>query len=144
MPYALYLTKNEADAKDLLHDAFIKLDGCNYEERGLAAAMIKRVILNRFIDMCRARKRWGHFIDPDFAGVSVSDNGFEKEDLTNRQRAIIARYLYNLSPRDKKIWELYLDKFSGKEMSELMSMNQNAVLAVLFRIREKLKKTINP
>lgn len=142
MPYAMLLTKNEEDAKDLLHDAFIKLHSCAYEESGRKAGMIKTVILNRFIDLYRQRRKFGRFISPDLIIDQFRQKDFESEDMTHRQKAIIARYLYNLTPRDKKIWELYLDGFSQKQIAELMNWNINGVAAVCHRIREKLSKTI--
>lgn len=142
-PFAIYLTKNEDDAMDLLHDVFIKLHACTYEEQGKAPAMIKTVIVNRFIDMYRRKKKYGIYVSLDLVSLSCSQNDFEKEDLSDRQRAIIARYLYNLNPRDKKIWELYMDGFSQKQMAALMNWDMNGISAVCHRIKQKLLKTIN-
>lgn len=142
MGFAMFLTKNKADAKDLLHDAYIKLHTCEYEDRGKAAGMIKTVIVNRFIDLFRKKRRFGTFVSPDFVIGGYRQDEFENEDLSQRQRAIIARYLYNLSPRDKKIWELYMDGFSQKQMAELMNWDANGVSAVCHRIKQKLLKTI--
>jgi DNA-directed RNA polymerase specialized sigma24 family protein len=103
--------------------------------------MIKTVIVNRFIDMYRKRRKFGVFISPD----AVSDAcriEFENEDLSHRQKAIIARYLYNLNTRDKKIWELYMDGFTQKQMAMLMNWDPNGVAAVCHRIKQKLLKTI--
>lgn len=138
MPYALHLTKNKGDAEDLLHDAFERLWRCEYREEGKKEHMVKVVIFNKYIDKWRKIKKNSERVKLMQVVDRCFQPDFEEDEMLERQKAKIARFIFNLSDRDKLVMELYFDGLEIKEIASLIGMNHNATSAVIFRLKNKL------
>lgn len=129
------------DAEDLLHDAFLRLYYRPYEDVGKLRQFLSTVIMHMGINRWKKEKtkrrknleyRLFHITEYSF----IED--FEDRRITDKVKGKIAAFVYNLSERDRAIFELYLDKVKFKDIASLYGMNINAVLAIVQRIKNKI------
>lgn len=142
-PYALYLTKDLQAAEDLLHDVYLKVYRSQYEEMGTKIAWLRRVIYTVFIDRIREKSkltvkhnRFKEIIDMCFTPDYESN---EVNDIAKKQ---IAKLLYNLSDRDRTIWQLYLDGFTQQQSAEIMNWSKNNIAAVIHRVKYRILNSV--
>lgn len=144
IPFAVKLTRNIDDAKDLIHDVYIKLASCAYEERGHFSRMVKTVILNRYVDLYRAKKRWRNnragYINRLVNECFIED--YEEQDLTFRKRARIAKFLYCLSPDQRFILDSYMEGYKMREIADLLGVTVSHVVTNIRYAKAKLIKIV--
>jgi len=133
--YALSLTHDEHDARDLVQTAFLKL----YRKKGgvESKALLIATIRNQFIDQRRRSKLIVFTQEPERdreeAGTTTASppgTAMDLEELLSRLR-----------PEEREA--LYLNMvegYSAREIAELTGQPRNTVLSLMHRGKERLKQ----
>lgn len=136
--YCYTLTRNEASAYDLLHDALEKYLAST---KAITAkkAFIQTIIRNRFIDNLRASQRRDYqcfddnqdYIDFD---VKTLESLVINEDM-------IEQILAMLNPVEREILYFWaIEGFSTAEVAKIMEMPKGTVLSKIHRMRITIKQ----
>ena len=125
--------KNEEDVADVLQETilicFEKLK--TLRQDSYFKTWLIRILINQCNNLLRAGKNYGD--EDSIRAVEVKETGYEEcewkevlSDLDEKYRVIIMLY--------------YGQKFSIKEISEMLELKQNTVSTRLARAREQLRK----
>jgi len=140
--YAYWLCKNSALAEDLVQETFLRawrsLDSLQNDK---AAKAWLFTILRR--ENARLYERYR----PDL--VDIDDQSISDSDTLEPDQSMDRRLLHEaIASLDKDYSEPLLLQviggFSGKEIAEILSLNNNTVMTRLFRARGKLKQILAP
>jgi RNA polymerase sigma-70 factor (ECF subfamily) len=131
--------RNEAEAEDNLHNAFIEIfTGIgNYKNVGSFEGWIKRITINKAIDSYRKNIQL----------VPVKDNLPDDTDVTEVEMNLPAEYILTLvqqlPDQYRLVFTLYeLDDYSHKEIAEMLSISESTSKSNLHRAKAILKEKI--
>lgn len=138
---------NTMMAEDILSDVFHSaLEYCPKlkHSKNLSGWLIM-IANNRFADYLRRQyrdRKYSDIVKSDFAAKEHEADYNEK--LENDEKTLMLNMaLKNLKPVHKDFINMkYLEEKSVKEIAGIVKMNENAVLAKLFRARKALKREI--
>jgi RNA polymerase sigma-70 factor (ECF subfamily) len=135
--YAIWLCKNRALAEDLVQETFLRawrsLDSLLNDK---AAKAWLFTILRR--ENARLYERYRpELVDIDGQSIAESD---ENEPDFKMDRELLINGIKRLEPdyREPLLLQV-IGGFSGKEIAEILELNNNTVMTRLFRARAKLK-----
>jgi len=139
--YALALTRDAADAEDLVQDTFVRAMDAARVPRDEAAfrAWLFRILRNRFIDLQRTRRRdetpLDEMSDADDYGAADRPTG-DPPVIT----ALTVRFgLMKLKPRQREILALVdVAGFSYAETAQILDVPPGTVMSRLARARAAL------
>ncbi|MCI5107982.1 MAG: sigma-70 family RNA polymerase sigma factor [Pseudomonadales bacterium] len=136
--YALWVCKNQPMAEDLVQETFLRawrsLDSL---ENDKAAKAWLFTILRR--ENARQYERYRPEL-VDIEGQSIADAGDQEPDQRmERQLLLSAIKRLDQEYREPLLLQV-IGGFSGKEIAEIMDLNNNTVMTRLFRARSKLKQ----
>jgi RNA polymerase sigma-70 factor (ECF subfamily) len=136
--YALWVCKNQPMAEDLVQETFLRawrsLDSL---ENDKAAKAWLFTILRR--ENARQYERYRPDL-VDIEGQSIADAGDQEPDQRmERQLLLNAIKRLDQEYREPLLLQV-IGGFSGKEIAEIMDLNNNTVMTRLFRARSKLKQ----
>ena len=136
--YAFWLCKNQPMAEDLVQETFLRawrsLDSLQND---------KAVKAWLFTILCRENARQYERYRPelvDIEGQSVAESG-ENEPDARMDRELLHNAINRLDSdyREPLLLQV-IGGFSGKEIAEILDLNNNTVMTRLFRARNKLKQ----
>ena len=139
-----YLTKNEADAKDLTQDSLLRIYQKFHTYQGQASVKVwaQRITTNIFLDKVRKKKAQLFSLDDHEAYEYIPEEGSSVEDqveghLKNQE----VRDAVTKLPEQYKIVIIlrYLQDMTYREISEILEIPENTVKTHLFRARKLLK-----
>lgn len=139
-------SSNSDEAKDLLHDSFIKvfekLKG--FENKGSLEGWIRRIVVNNAIDFVRAKKEFVLSFDDDsqFENISdESDYNFEFEELKKIKAETIMTFVQKLSPAYRTVFNLFVvEDYSHKEIAEELNITIGSSKSNLAKAKMKLRE----
>ncbi len=136
--YALWVCKNQPMAEDLVQETFLRawrsLDSL---ENDKAAKAWLFTILRR--ENARQYERYRPDL-VDIEGQSIADaDNQEPDQRMERQLLLNAIKRLDQEYREPLLLQV-IGGFSGKEIAEIMDLNNNTVMTRLFRARSKLKQ----
>ena len=136
--YALWVCKNQPMAEDLVQETFLRawrsLDSL---ENDKAAKAWLFTILRR--ENARQYERYRPDL-VDIEGQSIADaDNQEPDQRMERQLLLNAIKRLEQEYREPLLLQV-IGGFSGKEIAEIMDLNNNTVMTRLFRARSKLKQ----
>jgi RNA polymerase sigma-70 factor (ECF subfamily) len=136
--YALWVCKNQPMAEDLVQETFLRawrsLDSL---ENDKAAKAWLFTILRR--ENARQYERYRPEL-VDIEGQSIADAGDQEPDQRmERQLLLSAIKRLDQEYREPLLLQV-IGGFSGKEIAQIMDLNNNTVMTRLFRARSKLKQ----
>ena len=136
--YALWLTKNQPMAEDLVQETFLRawrsLDSL---EKDKAAKAWLFTILRR--ENARQYERYRPEL-VDIEDQSVAESG-DREPDNRMERELLLNAIHRLDEEYREPLLLQvIGGFSGKEIAAIMDLNNNTVMTRLFRARSKLKQ----
>jgi RNA polymerase sigma-70 factor (ECF subfamily) len=136
--YALWVCKNQPMAEDLVQETFLRawrsLDSL---ENDKAAKAWLFTILRR--ENARQYERYRPDL-VDIEGQPIADAGDQEPDQRmERQLLLNAIKRLDQEYREPLLLQV-IGGFSGKEIAEIMDLNNNTVMTRLFRARSKLKQ----
>jgi len=145
--YAICLryTKDNHEAKDLLHDGFIKVFKRISSFKGESAfyPWIKRLFVNHCIDYVRsAYKRYINYYEEIYSDAIEETTAFPvNEESTSVEQVL--RAMKNLRPDYQIILNLYaVDNMSHAEIAKRLQIKEASSRSKLLRARNALKKLL--
>ncbi|MFL9843839.1 RNA polymerase sigma factor [Flavobacterium rhizosphaerae] len=131
--------RNEAEAQDNLHNAFIEIFTRikTYSGKGSFEGWMKRIVINKAIDSFRK----------NILLVPVKDNLPEDTDVTETEMNVSADYILSLiqqlPDQYRIVFSLYeLDSYSHKEIAQMLSISEGTSKSNLHRAKTILKEKI--
>jgi RNA polymerase sigma-70 factor, ECF subfamily len=140
--YAYWLTRNPTVAEDLVQETFLRawrsFDSLQSEE---AAKAWLFTILRR--ENARMYERYRpELVDIDDVSIQEDDKNEpdQRQNLAELHKAIMQ---LEKEYRDPLMLQV-VGGFSGKEIAEILDLNNNTVMTRLFRARSKLRAILDP
>lgn len=137
--------KDEADAEDVVQDAFIKAFTKlhQYQAEVTFGAWLKRIVINKSIDFLKSKKQ--HLVDLEDVHLKVVDTPFDDkwlvDDIITLDDVKIA--INNLPDKYRYVLMLYLiEGYDHQEISEILNISEVASRTQLSRGKLKLKKLL--
>jgi RNA polymerase sigma factor (sigma-70 family) len=131
--------KNEADAKDLLHDGFIKVfDKLHLYHEGNLGAWMGRIFVNMALTQFRKNARGPMFteLEWDIADEKVAEVTVDASTDINKVLAAMQQ----LPDNYRTVLNLYaIDKLSHQEIADMLETTVSNTKSILSRARVKLK-----
>jgi RNA polymerase sigma-70 factor (ECF subfamily) len=136
--YATRLTGSEADAEDLVQEAFLQLARrCDRAVPDNAAAYLTRTVRNLWLNELRRRRRALLDVDGDLDDAGAGEHHDVPTSLELRQRTrALLRAVAELPERQRRA--LVLEALEGREREEIgtaLGLNANALAQLLHRAR---------
>lgn len=137
--YAMWISGNDALAKDLVQETFLRAWRALDKLNDVAAAKSWLItILRREYARTFERK-----VPPftDLENVAIADDGLEPDEKTERD--LLRKGILKLEPkyRDPLLLQVIFGH-SCAEIAEQLDITRSAVMTQLFRAREKLKEQL--
>jgi RNA polymerase sigma-70 factor (ECF subfamily) len=137
--------KNMDEAKDFLHDGFIKVfEKVKYfKQTGSFEGWIRRIIVNNTIDSIRKKKKMQFNSDSDYTLINLTDNAqndIDKLNQVNLNAARLIELIQDLSPAYKMVFNLYvIEEYPHKEIAEMLNISIGTSKSNLAKAKMKLK-----
>ena len=146
---SLKYCRNEADAEDNLHDAFITIFQKikTYKNKGSFEGWMKRITIYKAIDKYKTKKP---------LNVEIKDDILEDEVIVENEENLsldqLLKLIQNLPDQYRLVFNLYqMDRFSHKEIASLLDISEGTSKSNYHRakliLRDKimaLSEAINP
>ena len=135
---ALRMLSRVEEAEDVLQEVFVRLvervDSVNPETAG---GWLKRVTVNRCLDILRRRQRWRESELPEFTGGDFDNAGAARLDL--------ARAIAKLPDRARAVFWLHeVEGYRHQEIAEALGVSTGSSKTQLFRARRLLRTWLEP
>jgi RNA polymerase sigma-70 factor (ECF subfamily) len=137
-------TRNQDAHNDLFQEITIQLWKAYPKFRGDAkfSTWMYRVALNTAITLYRKSKKG--VATQEFEGVSFKIASEKYDDTVEQQLKLMYTAVKDLNDIDKALVFLYLEDKSYREISETMGISEVNARVKMNRIKEKLRKILNP
>lgn len=137
---------NREEAKDILHDGFIKVFA-NLSEFGFKGSLegwVKRIVTNTAIDAVRKKKNFLVELEENrnYDGLADDfDSNKEFEQFNQLKVEIIMQLIQKLSPMYKMVFNLYVfEELTHKEIAEQLNINIGTSKSNFAKARRNLIK----
>ncbi len=146
---ALRYTGNSDDAKDLLHDGFIKIfdkiDKYNYS--GSFEGWVRQVFVNFVIDFLKKKKtvEYNDDIRSENYNELVDENFYtlEESEMSQLKAEILLKMIEKLPPKYRAVFNLYaIEGYSHKEIATYLGISENTSKSNYSRAKQKLREMI--
>jgi len=140
---SLRIVNNSADAEDVLQEAFVaafRLDSFDYSST--FGAWLKRIVINKSIDVLRRRKLT--VIDIDNASVDgIQDDELPDEENIKLKVDEIKKAIIKLPSGYRTVLSLFLfEDYSYSEIATTLNITESTVRTQYHRARHKLLHTL--
>ena len=141
---SLRIVSNPADAEDIMQEAFLaafaKID--TYKGEVSFGAWIKRIVINKSIDYCRARKVKFEELDESIE-VSEEDNHVDNADMKVLLKKI-KKAIDMLADGYRIVLALYLlEGYDHEEIGQILNISTSSSRSQLARAKQKLVELLN-
>jgi len=136
----LYYSKNGEEAKDLLHNGFIKVFQKIGQYKGKAPfeAWMRRVFTNTALELFRKQK-----FTEEIDQYQDQLESFNVDAINKISETELIELIQSLSPAYKMVFILYaIEGYSHKEIAEKMKISVGTSKSNLARARQKLQTAI--
>lgn len=142
--YALTLTRHEAEAEDVLHEACLSLSrsGGPWERR-----LLFRAIKHRFIDAYRRDQgRPGEVgVEPGVLATAISDQAGGGVLAKLISADTVRDALHGLSDDEREaVYLAWVEGYTARETARQLGRPRGTVLSLLHRARQKLRDHLEP
>lgn len=138
--YALSVTKNHDDAKDVMHDTFVKAyeSAHNYISHGKPMAWLLTIAKNLCYTVFRKQSRFVDVPDEDIEARFCSD------ETPIEDKLVIEQMLSSLDENERQIVALHaVSGLKHREIAQMLDMPLATVLSKYNRAIKKLQKIFN-
>ena len=141
---SLRIVNNRADAEDVLQEAFVdafrSLNDFNY--RSSFGSWLKRIVVNKSIDVLRKRKVYFTELDEKTTEALVQDQEVDEEE-TEWKLDQVKKAIAKLPDGYRTVLSLYLlEGYDHEEISEIAGITHNTVRTQYIRAKQKLLNII--
>jgi len=140
---ALRYAKSEADAQDILHDAFIRIfDNIEqFEGKGTLFSWLTQIVVNQALTWIKQKQR-RHIVNyDDYEEVIADESVIDSDKLTHN---ILLDFIRELAPGQQAVFNLCeLEGYSYKEVAEQLNSSELNCRSQLFRAKNILRKRVN-
>jgi RNA polymerase sigma factor (sigma-70 family) len=145
MGVSLRYSYSREEAKDLLHDSFIKIfqNIQKFDNKGSLEGWVRRTVVNTVID--HFRKNRSVFIRSDEALENIEDTeeGPENE-IAQFSTEDVMKMIQNLSPAYRTVFNMYVfEEYTHYEIAEKLGISVGASKSNLAKARLNLRKQLN-
>lgn len=143
MGICLRYAKNEVEAEDLLHDAFLKiftkLD--SYRGEGSFEGWMKHIAVNTAINAYRKNKEERFAVDlEEIEGITPDVTISDSDPLTVK---LLLQFIEELPPGYRTAFNLYeIDGYSHKEVAAMVGCSEVTARSQLYKAKCALKQKI--
>jgi len=137
---------NREEAKDILHDAYIKVFSnlINFENKGSLEGWIRRIVVNTAIDYVRKKRE----IYSDYLIENNADEDkmmpldeLEETKYKELKAEIILKLMQKLSPAYRAVFNLFvIENYSHNEIAAELNINVGTSKSNLAKAKMKLKE----
>lgn len=136
--YAISLTKNIADAQDLVAETFLKAI-LSYDDTitNIRTWLIK-VLRNQFVDNCRKKKR---LLDEGKIHIEWIEDPYDlmKDIIQESQKRWMYDQIYKLNLKEREIMLMSLTlHMSDEQISDVMKLSETNIRVIRHRVKTKL------
>jgi len=137
---ALSITGNREDAEDVVQDVLLQAwNREDWEKIENIEAYCFRSIRNRALDTIALKDNQLEMISDDF-DFPVQDD-IERKIEAREQIDLVEKWIANLPEKQQTIFRLReVEELSYKEIASILSVSEEQVKVILFRLRRKLKE----
>jgi RNA polymerase sigma-70 factor, ECF subfamily len=136
---ALYLTRNEDDAKDLVQDVFLKLCKIHLKHDTYMKTFLYTVLMNTFRDKYRSNKSDKNTVDGHYLAENASKVAYNDGEANLEEGDVINKVFERLPEQYVAIVALLEQGFKYEEIAERFGMPVGTIKNKIFKIRERLK-----
>jgi RNA polymerase sigma-70 factor (ECF subfamily) len=136
---------NSEEAKDLLHDGFIKVfEKLNrFKHTGSIEGWIRKIIVNNAIDYLRKKKKVFFEFEGEKKFERIEDDSneaIEEMRLTRLKAERIIEIIQMLTPGYRTVFNLYvIEEYSHKEIAEMLNISVGTSKSNLAKAKAKLR-----
>jgi RNA polymerase sigma-70 factor (ECF subfamily) len=143
----LRYAKDKEQAKDILHEAFLKVFSNlkNFNGTGSFEGWIRRIMVNTSIDHLRKNKQNYLIVSTVYANEKASNMVEEVEDdmFLNIDKEEILKAVQELTPAYRTVFNLYvIEEFTHKEIAEMLDISEGTSKSNLSKAKFNLKKNL--
>ncbi|PLX03268.1 MAG: RNA polymerase subunit sigma-70 [Marinilabiliales bacterium] len=136
------------EAKDLLHDGFIKVFErlTSFQNKGSLEGWIRRIIINNCIDFIR--KKRDYLIQSDEKGFENleddSDNDADFQAEIKLKAELVIKLIQKLSPAYRTVFNMFvIENYSHQEIADELNISVGASKSNLAKAKMKLRDLFN-
>lgn len=140
---------NDSDeAKDVLHEAFLKVftNLKNFTGSGSFEGWIRRIMVNTAIDQLRKNKQNYLIVSTVYANEKASDTADEMSDddlSMHISQDDIVKAVQELTPAYRNVFNLYVvEEYTHKEIAEMLDISEGTSKSNLSKAKFNLKKNL--
>lgn len=137
---------NEEDAKDVLHDGFIKVFDSigKFKGNSKLSTWMARVFINLSLNRLRHGRLKHPHVEFDLSKEVITPDHNKQEENTNKNPEQVLAAVQNLPDIYRAIINMYaIDGMSHKEIAKTLDITVGTSKSRLSRAREMLKNTFN-
>lgn len=145
---AYRMVKNDADALDIVQEAFIRIYNSlhGFRKQSNIQTWMYRIVMNLCYDYFRRRKKISFvseneiFDRDEHQEKLASSNINEIEDIENQRKQNLQKALEHLTLRQRTVFNLRIyEELSYEEIARIMKIKTGTAKATFFQTVEKLK-----
>jgi RNA polymerase sigma-70 factor (ECF subfamily) len=144
----LRYAKDKDDAKDVLHEAFLKVftNLKNFNGTGSFEGWIRRIMVNTSIDHLRKNKQNYLIVSTVYANDKASNMAEEVDDedlMLHIDKEEILKAVQELTPAYRTVFNLYvIEEYTHREIAEMLDISEGTSKSNLSKAKFNLKKNL--
>jgi RNA polymerase sigma factor (sigma-70 family) len=143
----LRYAKDKDEAKDILHEGFLKVFNNlkNFNGTGSFEGWIRRIMVNTSIDHLRKNKQNYLIVSTVYANEKASNTADEVEDdaLIHIDKEEILKAVQELTPAYRTVFNLFvIEEFTHREIAEMLDISEGTSKSNLSKAKFNLKKNL--
>ena len=141
-------TSDRDEAKDILHDGFIKVFNKlgGFKNEGSLEGWIRRIMVNNAIDYVRRKREIYYAVDDEYTmEKALQESEKEEADMFSKAKAeTILKLIQKLSPAYRTVFNMYvIEDYTHKEIAERLGINIGTSKSNYAKAKMKLREYYN-
>lgn len=144
MAVCMRYTNNREEARDILHEGFIKVyrNLSRYKPSHSLESWIRRIMINTAIDHYRKNKKYRNQVDLDYAAHKIEVSNHTPINQLSAQE--IMKLVQQLPPAYRTVFNLYVvEGYNHREIGNKLGISEGTSKSNLSKARAKLRKLVS-
>jgi RNA polymerase sigma-70 factor (ECF subfamily) len=147
MSVCLRYAKDRDEAKDILHEAYMKVYDKlrNFGNKGSFEGWIRRIMVNTAIDHIRRNKHEYLIVNTVYASDQAATVKDESDEniMNSVDHEEVMKAIQQLSPAYRAVFNLYvIEEYSHKEIADILDISEGTSKSNLAKAKFNLKKNL--